>query len=172
MLSSNLFLLNNIRLGHSNHPIVPDDCTLVCNLRACLDVEPISLIFIAPLFHSCLEHLQLFKNAESSALEAQVLLFQLECHHENLVILGKKHGFFNATQTQVPILREIPSRVELALRLLETLFKDSKGLDDRYGVVVSDDAIGPERTDFDVTFPNSAGLHHLNWRRTEKKDTY
>jgi len=127
-------------------------------------MEPISLtIGIIPLFHSCLQYFQLFKTAKSAALDIQVLLFQLDCHHEELIIWGEKHGFFIEAQPHAERSRDTFSRIETALRLLETLFKDSSALHERYGVVVADDVHELVSTENDRAFPSSAGLRRLNW---------
>jgi len=135
-------------------------------------VEPISLaIGVVPLFHSCLEYLQLFKTAQSATLDVQVLLFQLDCHHEDLIIWGEKHGFFEDTQPSVQRPKDLLSRLENAFRLLETLFKDSAALQERYGVVVSKEALEHPAADVDDPYPSSAGLRRLNWRRATKAKT-
>ena len=132
-------------------------------------MEPISFAFgVVPLFHSCLEYFQLFKTAQSATLDVQVLLFQLDCHHEDLIIWGEKHGFFTEAEPQAPMSRDVFSRLETGLRLLETLFKDSSALYERYGVVVSNGAHEPATTDQDRTFPSSAGLRRLNWWKMQK----
>jgi hypothetical protein len=76
--------------------------------------------------------------------------------------------FFNETQPQAPKSGDVFSRLETALRLLETLFKDSSALHERYGVVVSNDAHEPATTDQDRAFPSSAGLRRLNWWKTQR----
>jgi hypothetical protein len=122
-------------------------------------MEPISFtIGIVPLFQSCLKYFQLFKTAQSTALDIQVLLFQLDCHHEDLIIWGEKHDFFNEIQPQAPRSEDVFSRLETALRLLETLFKDSSALHERYGVIISNDTYEPVTTDQDRAFLSSAGL--------------
>jgi len=135
-------------------------------------VEPISVaIGVVPLFHSCLEYFQLFKTAQSATLDVQVLLFQLDCHHEDLIIWGEKHGFFEDTQPSVQRPKDLLSRLENAFRLLETLFKDSAALQERYGVVVSKEALEHSAADEDDPYPSSAGLRRLNWRRATKAKT-
>ncbi|KAK4208738.1 prion-inhibition and propagation-domain-containing protein [Rhypophila decipiens] len=126
-------------------------------------MEPISLtLSVIPLFHSCIQYFQLFKTAESASSDIQVLLFQLDCHHEDLNIWGEKHGIFDGTGPPVPVPKEVSDRLETALGLLESLFKDSHALRERYGIVQSNDA-SETTTAQDASFPSSAGLRRLNW---------
>lgn len=135
-------------------------------------MEPISFaVSVIPLFHSCLQYFQLFKTAESASLDVQILLFQLDCHHEDLIIWGEKHGVFDEIQPRVSMPEEVFSRLETALRLLEALFKDTHALRERYGVVESNDGGESATTGQDTAFPSSAGLRRLNWFRSQKANS-
>lgn len=135
-------------------------------------MEPISFaVSVIPLFHTCLQYFQLFKTAESASLDVQILLFQLDCHHEDLIIWGEKHGIFEETQPRLSMPEEVFSRLETALRLLEALFKDTHALRERYGVVESNDAGESATTGQDTAFPSSAGLRRLNWFRSQKANS-
>lgn len=139
-------------------------------------MEPISLaIGIIPLFHSCIEYFQFFKTAQSAALDIQVLLFQLDCHSEDLIIWGEKHGFFSGHQLLTGLSEEVLSRLQTAFHLLEALFKDTNALRERYGIVVSSDDRELAAEEHDKVYPSSAGLRRLGWWKTQRgndhKDT-
>ncbi|KAK3936928.1 hypothetical protein QBC46DRAFT_345106 [Diplogelasinospora grovesii] len=45
-----------------------------------------------PAFSVCLEYFQLYKAAQLTSTESQILLFKLDCEQESFIIWGEKHG--------------------------------------------------------------------------------
>src|SRR2546423_5341841 len=124
---------------------------------------------ILPIFSVCLEYFHLFKAAQSSTFDSQVLLLKLDLEHERFIIWGEKHGMFHVVHE--PRNRELEpdlsrhgnyQKVMEVLRLLKELFENAEKLNSPYGVCTSDvpDAEGV-RESWKLAFPSSSALPRL-----------
>ena len=143
--------------------------------------DPVSLVLgILPIFSVCLEYFHLFKTAQSSAFDGQVLLLKLDLEYERFIIWGEKHGMFDVINE--PHNRELKpnlsrhgnyQKVMEALGLIKELFGNAENMNSRYGVCTSNapdvEGVQEKRK---LAFPSSSALRRLNWRqkRSEPQD--
>jgi len=127
-------------------------------------------VSVFPIFSLCLEYFEYFKTAQSVSADSQILLLKLDFEHERFVIWGEKHGIGNNTNgTQDPGLDDSPTLklVKSALGLIESLFKDSKALYDKYGVKQITSNGEPEQVETKEKFISTAALRRIKrkWKR-------
>src|SRR5215469_7080042 len=94
---------------------------------------------LLPTFNICLEYFELFKTAQSISANCQILLLKLDFEHERFIIWGEKHGIDdNTNDSQDSGPDNSPTNklklVTDVLNQIETIFKDSGTLYDKYGV--------------------------------------
>jgi len=142
--------------------------------------EPIGLgLGILPIFSTCLEYFHLFKAAQSSTFDCQVLLLKLDFEHERFIIWGEKHGVFQdieprSHEPDPDLGRHVNyQKVMEALRLIKALFENAENLSSLYGVCASNvpDAEAV-RERWKLAFPSTSALRRLHWRhrRPEHQD--
>ncbi|EKJ68580.1 hypothetical protein FPSE_11238 [Fusarium pseudograminearum CS3096] len=127
---------------------------------------------ILPMFKLCLDYLQLYKTAQASTIDSQILLYKLDCEHESFNIWGEKHGVFEAegSEGRNPELdhADRAPKVTKALELIHGLLSDAEVLRERYGVGIS---TGTSPSDLaQEPYPSNSGLKRLKWLRKRSGD--
>lgn len=125
---------------------------------------------ILPLFKTCLDYLQLYKTAQASSRESRILLYMLDCEHENFLIWGEKHGAFkeqvaDGCDTESGQLDKVP-KVREALELIQDVLSDANKLREKYGVSVSNTI--SDQTLPQEPYPSNSGLKRLKWFRRSR----
>jgi hypothetical protein len=92
---------------------------------------------LAPMFSVCLEYFQYFKSAQSFPGDLELLILKLDIEHERMIAWGEANGILKtADENRNPGL-DLPSTNDLIKRCLssiQSLFRDSKKLQEYYGL--------------------------------------
>ncbi|KAJ3545091.1 hypothetical protein NM208_g2684 [Fusarium decemcellulare] len=127
---------------------------------------------ILPIFTLCLDYFQLYKTAQASSDDSQILLYKLDCEHESFLIWGEKHGVFDEQKTMEmnpgQDQRDKTAKVTTALNLIHGLLSDAEKLRERYGVGVSTTTQAEDLPQ--EPYPSNSGLKRLKWFRKKPGD--
>ncbi|KAH0536310.1 hypothetical protein FGG08_006803 [Glutinoglossum americanum] len=92
---------------------------------------------LAPMFSVCLEYFQYFKSAQSFSVDLELLILKLDIEHQRMIAWGEANGILKtADESRNPGL-DLPSTNDLikkCLSSIQSLFRDSKKLQEYYGL--------------------------------------
>jgi hypothetical protein len=97
---------------------------------------------LAPMFSICLEYFQYFKSAQSFSDDLELLTLKLDIEHERLIAWGEANGILKTVDDGRNPGLDLPSTNDLikrGLRSMQTLFRDSKKLQEYYGLEPMDE---------------------------------
>lgn len=105
-------------------------------------MEPVTagvgiVLGLAPLFSVCLEYFQYFKSAQSLFVDLELLVLKLDIEHERIIAWGEANGILKTVDNGRNPNLDLPPKndlIERGLISIQSLFGDSKNLQERYGV--------------------------------------